>query len=156
VNYTYTDAFYGSFPGCTSSGVNCTGDLVPGIPANDVKVMAQYRWDLGDSGSLTAHLDDEWSTKMQVNTVNSADQVGVLHTSKNGFLNGSLTYRPANGNWKIQLWGKNLTNQWMMSAPSNYYFYFVSFAEYLAGDRFVERGVVTPPREVGATVSYTF
>jgi hypothetical protein len=44
-----------------------------------------------------------------------------------------------------------------MAAPSNYFFYFLTTAEYVKGGlRDVERGVVSPPREVGATVSYRF
>ena len=155
LNYAYTDAFYASFPGCTSGGANCTGNYVPGNAPNDVKLLLDYRWDLGESGTIAAHLDDEWASKVQVNVLNSADQFGGLHSAKNGILNGSLTYAPINGQWKLELWGKNLTNQWVEQG-GNYYFYFLTVAEFTAGDRFAERGTVSPPRQFGATLSYKF
>lgn len=156
INYAYTDAIYSSFTGCAAGGVNCTGAEVPYVPRNDLKVFGQYRWSLGGSGSLTAHLDDEWSSTTQVNPVNSAQPLAVPYTAKKGVLNGSLIYAPEGARWTFQVWGKNLTNTWQMAAPSNYYFYFLTRAEYTAGDREVERGVVSPPREIGATFSYKF
>ena len=57
------------------------------------------------------------------------------------------------------MWGKNLGNRWSLPAPSNYYFYFLTAAEFAAltpAQREVERGVITPPRQVGVTFSYRF
>ena len=67
-----------------------------------------------------------------------------------------LTYEPPGGRWRAQIWGKNLTNQWFMAAPSNYYFYFVSAAEFAAGAKEVDRGTINPPRTIGATLTYRF
>jgi hypothetical protein len=124
---------------------------------NDVKVFAEYNWDLGSSGLLTIHADDEWSSRTSVNPVPRSEPLGSANTAKNGFLNAWLTYAPLGRPWTVQLWAKNLTNTWVMAAPSNYFFYFLTTAEYVKGGlRDVERGVVSPPREVGATVSYRF
>ena len=156
VNYAYTNAFYSSFMGCAGGGVDCTGLLVPYVPKSDVRVFAQYKWDLEGLGALTLHADDEWAGVTQVSPVNYAQPLGVPLTKRNGILNGSLIYEPEHGNWKFQLWGKNLTNQAVMAAPSNYYFYFLTKVEKTAGLNEVDRGVVSPPRQIGATFSYKF
>ena len=65
-------------------------------------------------------------------------------TAKN-LLNASLIFAPAGKPWTVQLWGNNLGNSWTMAAPSNYYFYWLTKAEFAAGDNQVDRGVVSPP-----------
>jgi len=154
-NYAYTDAVYSAFKGCAAGGVDCTGKKVPFVPENDLTVFAQYRWDLADRGALTLHVDDAWADKFQVTPTNG-QQIAVPNTEKKGILNASLSFEPVNAKWKVQVWGKNLTNQWYMAAPSNYYFYFLSSAEFAAGLREVDRGTVNPPRQLGATVTYKF
>ena len=154
-NYAYTDAIYSAFKGCAAGGVDCTGKKVPFVPENDLTVFAQYRWDLANSGALTVHVDDAWADKFQVGPTNG-QQIAVPFTEKKGILNASLTYEPPNAKWKVQVWGKNLTNQWYLAAPSNYYFYFLTVAEFAAGAREVDRGTVNPPRQLGATVTYKF
>ena len=156
VNYAYTDAIYQSFSGCAAGGVNCSGNEVPYVPKNDVKIFGEYHWNLGAAGVLTIHADDEWADSTAVNPLPSGEPLGTQYTRKNGLLNAYLIYAPQGKSWTVQLWAKNLTNQAVMAAPSNYYFYFLTKAEYAAGLRDVERGVVSPPREVGATLSYKF
>jgi iron complex outermembrane receptor protein len=159
VNYAYTDAKYQSFKGCAAGGVDCSGNRVPFVPKDDVKVFVDYRLDLGGTGALTLHADDHWAGVTEVSPTNyrlGAQPLAAPFTKKNGILNASLTYAPDNAKWRVQLWGKNLTNKWYMAAPSNYYFYFVSAAEFAAGSREVDRGVINPPRQVGATLTYKF
>ena len=156
VNFASTDAVYSSFVGCAGGGVDCSGMEVPYVPKYDVRVFAQYKMDLEGMGALTFHADDEWAGVTQVSPVNYSQPLGVPLTKRNGLLNGSLMYEPEHGNWKFQLWGKNLTNQAVMAAPSNYYFFFLTKTEHTAGLNEVDRGDVSPPRELGATFSYKF
>lgn len=153
-NYAYTDAVYTDFKGC-AAGLNCTGKKVPFVPKNDLTVFAQYRWELANDAALTVHVDDAWASKFQVGPTNG-QPIAVGHTAKKGILNASATYEPPNAAWKLQVWGKNLTNQWYLAAPSNYYFYFVTAAEFAAGAREVDRGTINPPRQYGATLTYKF
>ena len=155
INYAYTEAIYTKFAGC-AVGVDCSGKTVPYVPKNDVRLFAQYRWDMPSiDGSLTFHVDDQYASRTQVSPLDN-QQPAVPFTEKKGILNASLIYAPQNAPWTIQLWGKNLTNVAAMAAPSNYYFYFLTTAEYAAGAREVDRGVVSPPREIGATFTYKF
>ncbi len=156
INYAYTEAIYTQFRGCAAGGVSCSGNTVPFVPKNDAHVFAQYRWDLGSMGDLTAHADAEWSGHAQVSPVNIAQPIAKNFTEKRGLVNGSLIYEPVGGKWKVQVWGKNLTNTGFMTAPSNYYFYYLSVAEFGAGLREVDRGTVNPPRQVGVTLTYKF
>ena len=154
VNYAYTDAVYTAFKGC-AAGVDCSGKKVPYVPKNDLTIFAQYRWNLADNAGVTLRVDDAWADKFQVGPTNG-QAIAVPYTEKKGILNASLTYEAPGGKWRAQVWGKNLTNEWSMAAPSNYYFYFVSAAEFAAGAREVDRGTITPPRTVGATLTYRF
>ena len=157
-NYAYTDAEYRSFPGCAAGGVDCSGNKVPFVPPNDLKVFVDYTWNLA-SGALLAHVDDQWASTTEVVPTNyrlGGQPLARDHTKKAGILNASLAYEPTGANWRLQLWAKNLTNRWYMSAPSNYYFYYLTAAEFAAGDREVDRGVINPPRQVGATFTYKF
>jgi iron complex outermembrane receptor protein len=156
VNYAYTDATYLSFVGCAPGGVNCSGNQVPYVPRNDVKIFGEYTWNLSGAGALTIHADDEWADATAVTPTPSAQPLAPQFTRKNGFLNAFLIYAPLDKPWTVQLWAKNLTNQWTIAAPSNYYFFFLTKAEYFAGLREVERGTVSPPRQIGATITYRF
>jgi iron complex outermembrane receptor protein len=159
VNYAYTDAKYKSFKGCAAGGVDCTGYRVPFVPKHDVKVFVDYKWDLGQSGVILFHADDHWAGVTEVsptNYVGGGQPLAAPYTKKKGILNGSLTYEPQDAKWRVQLWAKNLTNKFYLAAPSNYYFYFVSAAEFAAGAREVDRGTINPPRQVGATLTYKF
>jgi iron complex outermembrane receptor protein len=158
-NYAYTYATYRSFKGCAAGGLDCSGNAVPFVPKNDLKIFAEYTWDMGGTGSLTARGDVHWASATEVSPVNYVGGAQVLakpFTKKDGIVNASLTYTPEGGRWRAQLWAKNLTNEWYMSAPSNYYFYFVTTAEFAAGQREVDRGIINPPRQVGATLTYKF
>ena len=152
--YAYTDAVYTAFKGC-AAGVDCTGKKVPFVPKNDLTVFAQYRFELANNGALTLHVDDAWASKFQVGPTNG-QPLAIPHTAKKGILNASLTYEPPNAAWKFQVWGKTLTNEWYLAAPSNYYFYYVTAAEFAAGSREVDRGTINPPRQLGATLTYRF
>jgi iron complex outermembrane receptor protein len=158
VNYAYTRARYESFKGCAAGNVDCSGNEVPFVPLNDVKVFGEYTWNL-TAGSLTLHADDQWASTTAVGPVSYAQGSQPLarqHTNKDGILNASLSFAPTGAKWRLQLWAKNLTDRWYLAAPSNYYFYFLTTAEYLSGLREVERGVINPPRQFGATFTYRF
>ncbi|CAN7307989.1 TonB-dependent receptor [Phenylobacterium sp. LjRoot225] len=157
-NYAYTDAKYRSFPGCAAGNADCSGNRVPFVPMNDLKLFADYAWSAW-GGDLSAHVDAQWASTTEVVPTNyrlGGQPLARPFTKKDGILNASLTYEPVGGSWRLQLWGKNLTNRWYMSAPANYYFYYLTTAEFAAGLREVDRGVINPPRQVGATFTYKF
>jgi len=153
VNYAYTDASYSSFKGCTATGVDCSGNPVTFTPKNDLKVYVNYTVDLGEHGTIGLHADDQWASSFQVSPLR-LQPIGVSHTARKDFLNLSATYAPANGPWRLQIWAKNVLNRWSLPAPSNYNFYFLTPQENAALE--VDRGVINPPRQIGATFTYRF
>ncbi|HZZ37062.1 MAG TPA: TonB-dependent receptor [Caulobacteraceae bacterium] len=155
-NYAYTDAYYASFVDCTAAHLDCTGDAREFVPKNDLKLFATYRADLGETGFLTFHLDDQWSSRFPVSAIRGVQPIGRANTGHHGFLNGSIMYEPANAHWRLQVWGKNLGNKWSMPAPSNYNFYFLRPAPADPGSLEADRGIINPPRQVGVTFSYRF
>ncbi len=153
INYAYTDATYSSFTGCTATGADCSGNPVPFVPKNDLKIFINYTLDLGEHGTLKLHADDQWASSFQVSATR-AQPIGVAHTARKDFINLSATYQPAGAAWQVQLWAKNVLNRWSMAAPANYNFYFLSPAENAALE--VDRGIINPPRQIGATFTYRF
>ena len=77
-------------------------------------------------------------------------------SKKDGVVNMSLVYVSPDDLWKVQLFGKNLTNEWYFGGAANYYFYFVTKAENTAGLREVDRGPINPPRQVGISLTRRF
>jgi iron complex outermembrane receptor protein len=153
INYAYTDATYSEFRGCTATGVDCSGNPVPFVPKNDLKIFINYTLDLGDHGTLKFHADDQWASSYQVSATRT-QPIGVQHTARKDFINLSVTYQPASAPWQVQLWAKNVLNRWSMAAPANYNFYFLTPAEPLTFE--VDRGIINPPRQIGATFTYRF
>jgi iron complex outermembrane receptor protein len=151
LSYAYTDAKYTSFVGC-AVGINCSGNPVPFTPKNDLKVFANYSFDVA-GGSVTLHADDQWASAFQVSPTR-AQPIGVSHTARKDFVSLSATYEPDGAKWRLQVWAKNVLNRWSLPAPSNYNFYFLTPTEAPATE--VDRGVINPPRQIGATFTYRF
>jgi iron complex outermembrane receptor protein len=78
-------------------------------------IGAQYRIEMGGSGSLTPRIDVNFEDDFNRN----ADNVDAVteardifgHIDSRVLVNGRLTYRSADENWEIALEGKNLTNK---------------------------------------------
>ena len=83
ISYAYTDAAYTSFVGC-AVGIDCSGNPVPFTPKNDLKVFANYTFDVA-GGSVTLHGDDQWASSFQV-TPTHAQPIGVSHTARKDFI----------------------------------------------------------------------
>jgi iron complex outermembrane receptor protein len=155
VNYAYTDAKYRNFQGCTAAGFDCTGQYVPFIPKHDLLVSADYTADLG-LGELLLHGDVKFASKMWQAAVNSSQPLGRALSGNDGLASASITYRPHGEPWEVQLWGKNLFNEWFIAQSYNLNFYALSGAEIASGLTEVIRGAVNPPRQIGATFRLQF
>jgi iron complex outermembrane receptor protein len=155
VNYAYTDAFYKSFLGCAGGGVDCTGKKAPFVPKHDVTVSLQNGWTLPNGSGLTAKADVKWSSGFPVGPLANQPLV-ESNTAKKGLLNASLLWESADGGWAAQLWGRNLTNVHAFTQASNYFFYYLTQAEFARGLNEVDRGTLNPPRQFGLTLTRKF
>lgn len=62
-----------------------------------------------------------------------------------GLLNARIVYQPPNRSWQVALFGTNLTDEWYMNGGVN-----------ATGFLGVDNGTVGRPRELGASVQFTF
>jgi iron complex outermembrane receptor protein len=155
VNYAYTDAFYKEFKGCAAGGVDCTGNAAPFVPEHDVTVYGSYGFDLDGGSRVTFKADAKWASEFPVGPLANQPLVEGL-TGKKGILNAAVLWESPDDLWAVQLWGKNLTNEWSYTAAANYFFYFLTNAEFVGGAREVDRGSISPPRQVGITLTRKF
>ncbi|WP_294190145.1 TonB-dependent receptor [uncultured Sphingomonas sp.] len=153
-NYAYTDAYYASFEGCAAGGTDCTGNAAPFTPKNDITFGGHFRNDLG-GGKLTVDATAQWASKFSVGPLNN-QPFAESRTDRNGVVNASIGYEFPDGLTKVILFGRNLTNTWSFSSASNFNFYFLTQAEFAAGANEVDRGPITPPRQIGLTITRRF
>lgn len=153
-NYAYTDAYYASFVGCAAGGVNCTGNAAPYVPKNDITVGAHFKTNLG-SGKLTLDATSQWASGFPVSPL-ANQPFAESHTAKNGIVNASIGYTFPDDRTRVMVFGRNLANKWSFTQASNYYFYFLTQAEYAAGAREVDRAPINPPRQIGITLTRKF
>lgn len=160
LRYAYTDAKYKSFRDCAAGGTDCTDNRMPAAPENDLSVFAEYRVWLGDS-SLTFKTDVRWVDEFELNPTNTQDLV-VPFTAIEGLWNGSITYEPAGAPWKLQLWGRNLTDETYVVYAFNYNVFALTPLEARAvasgglGYTEADRASINPPRTIGATLTVKF
>jgi iron complex outermembrane receptor protein len=155
INYAYTDAFFKEFRGCAAGGVSCSGNKAPFVPEHDVTVSAEYAWTLANEAQIRAKVDAKWASNFPVGPLGNQPFVEGK-TGRNGVLNASLVWESASDLWTAQLWARNITNRYSFTAASNYFFYFLSQAEFARGLNEVDRGALNPPRQVGVTLTRKF
>lgn len=155
LNYAYTDAYFKEFQGCAAGGVDCSGKKAPFVPEHDITISAEYAWTLANDSALTAKIDAKWASNFPVGPLNNQPFVEG-RTGKDGVLNASLIWESADDLWTAQLWARNITNEWSFTAAANYFFYFLSQAEFVRGLNEVDRGPINPPRQVGVTLTRKF
>ena len=156
VNYAYTDAKYKEFRDCTATHTDCTGNPLAYVPKNDVLIYAQYNRELGNGGLIEVRGDIKFADAVNTEQTNTVNLYAEPLTKKDGILNGSITYRPKQGNWDVQVWGKNLLNKDYAVFVSNYFFFAITKAEFAAGFNDVSRTLFGPPRTYGVTLNYRF
>jgi iron complex outermembrane receptor protein len=117
-------------------------------------VGAHYKTDIGE-GRLTADITSQWASGFPVSPL-SNQPFAENNTKKRGIVNASIGYTFPGDMTRVAVFGRNLANKWSMTAASNYFFYFVSQAEFTAGLREVDRGPINPPRQIGLTVTQKF
>jgi iron complex outermembrane receptor protein len=155
LNYAYTDAVYAKFEDCAAGGVDCTGNQIPFTPRNALTLMAQYRWEMEGGASLTGRVEGRWASHYELTPQNNLFLVRDK-TARKDWINAFLTYEPADGDWKIQAWGRNLLDNKAVTFGTNYFFYLLTQAEFASGLNEVDRTSVTEGRTYGVTLTYRF
>ncbi|NWG52856.1 MAG: TonB-dependent receptor [Hydrogenophilaceae bacterium] len=187
-NYAYTDAVYNDYRGCATYTVtnpapppatltvpwDCSGNRIPFVPENSFNVFAQYEWRFANDATLTARIEDSWADAYEVHIGNgdlnptlaaqgvAAPGFGPLIprglTEKDHTINGFLTYEAPGGDWQVQLWGRNLTDERYVTFATNYFFYLLTNAEATAAAPATlteaDRASVSRGRSFGVTATF--
>jgi iron complex outermembrane receptor protein len=131
---------------------NGTG-LQPGIPfayapETSYSLGVRYRWPLGSGGELLLVGNYGWMDQYQRMPGNEFQSKNPDGSNKPepayGILNARLVYQPPNRNWRLSLFGTNLTDEWYVNG---------GLVAFLDG---YDVATIGRPREVGVGVRFTF
>ena len=133
-----------AFGGLVSDGVemNLKGNELPNSPHWTTSIGGQYTWDLPQGWNMVLRSDFYWQDKSYARIYNTA--ADRLDSWTN--LNATLTIaNPGNG-WTFELYGKNLTNETVITDT------------YLTDDSsgLFRNAFYTDPRTYGVAVTKTF
>lgn len=82
------------------------GDVAPYSPSAKASLGVQYKFSLGDLGSLTPRLDADYQDVQYTSAQNASRNKMQAYTT----LNGHLNYRSPDNKWVVSLEVENLTN----------------------------------------------
>lgn len=102
-NATFQRARFTKFD---SNGVSFAGKSQLRSPDYTGSYAAEYTFDLGESGGLTARVEYTYQSEVFFDTANTA--LPGVYQPGYGLVNARLTYAPARANWEVAVWGKNL------------------------------------------------
>ena len=143
IDYTLEDDGGAGFCTTFTTGEKC---LAPRTPRWTAAFGADYQFDLGSSGSLTPRFDVRYQSRVFFLTptlgatysdINSQDAYAVV--------NGKITWRSADEDWEIAVYGRNLTDKAYFQGKLSLV---AAFGR--------EQGSVARPREIGVTVRRSF
>ncbi|QYE33047.1 TonB-dependent receptor (plasmid) [Polymorphobacter sp. PAMC 29334] len=143
---TYLDARYTNFTtGDYRQGfalVNLKGNRLSNAPEFTVRGGANYDIPLGDAGKINIRGDVNWQDRVYFTEFNNADATQAPYAT----VNAGVRYTTASGRWSLDLWGRNLTDHFIITNN------IVSAPLYSS----VRVGSLAPPRTYGVTASVNF
>lgn len=136
---SFLDFEYKNLPAnALASGL--TYDMVQNmVPDYKASLGLQYEF-FWDRGSLIPRWDVDYQSEMFADAVNA--NTGIIPTRT--LHNARLTWRPADADWELALFAKNITNK----------YYFMSYFDRISTYGTV--GVPNRPREFGVSLKYRF
>jgi len=102
--------------------VDVSGNIMPHAPEWKIVAGAQYVFQIGDFGFLTPRGDLTWTDDVFHDQFNE----GLRQQEAFALINASLGFETSEGNWKFELYAKNLTDK-------EYYFTTFSASENVTG-----------------------
>jgi len=137
-SYAYLDFEYTEIDETTGVALD---SAAPFTPENEWSIGAQYRFDLGDQGDLTARIDYAYTDDHYAAALNTRT---ALIDAYNLF-NGRLTWRSEDTKWELSLEGTNLADK----------YYYLSLYDLYTGAGYTS-GQPARPREFAFTVKRYF
>ena len=121
---------------------NLAGNTLANAPEYTLRLGATYDLPLGRYGDLSLHAEGNYQSKVYFTEFNNSD----AYQGGRAIYDASLRYTHPNGHWTLDLWGKNLTDRFVVANN------IVAAATF----GFVRVGSLLPPRTFGATLGYKF
>jgi iron complex outermembrane receptor protein len=143
---TYLNARYRKFTsGDYRQGfkqVDLKGNRLSNAPDYSVRLAASYDMPIGEIGSLNLHGDINWQDRVYFTEFNNAD------ATQGGYamVNAGARFTDASKRWNIDVWGRNLTDKFVISNN-------IITAPLFSS---VRVGSMAPPKTYGVTVGYQF
>jgi iron complex outermembrane recepter protein len=113
-NYAYLDCTITAStltPSIYGAVIDINGKQCRRAPKNSFNVGSRVESGAGTIGTLFAEVDYSWTDRFfSDNDNNSTSAVGAEY-----HLDGSLGLKSRDGRWEVSVWGKNLTNQLLVS-----------------------------------------
>lgn len=147
IDYAYLDATFIEF------GAN-TGNQLPFAPKHSISIAPRYDLDLASGARLTFAADYSYRSKVPLAEANNVPDF-LVDRSQVNLLNGRVEYTSSNGKWNLSLWGKNLTNEAIVSGAYDMSTFTITPAERAAGNR-TYWTLYNIPRTYGLTLKYDF
>jgi len=116
----------------------------PYVPKWKFNVGAQYRYEVGDAGSLTPRVDVAWIDTVQTSAINYSNTIIPSYA----LVNARLTWENGAGDWSVALSATNLFDK--------YYAVTASYGIPPAGSSLYNQIQPGAPRRVAVTVRKTF
>lgn len=113
VNYVYDEARYDSYPTVDAAGdpVNYKGNTLQNVPKNAVTVYADTTWNIAGRGQIGFDASMSFSSKRNSSAANDDSPLIRNLSANDGVLDLGASWTSETGEWKVLLWGKNVTNQ---------------------------------------------
>ena len=143
---TYLNAKYRKFTtGDYRQGfkqINVAGNRLSNAPEFSFRAGADYDIPIGSAGKLNARAEVNWQDRVYFTEFNNAD------ATQGGYalVNAGLKYTSPNDQWTVDVWGRNLTNQLVLTNN-------IITAPLFSS---VRVGSVAPPRTYGVTFGVNF
>jgi iron complex outermembrane receptor protein len=161
--YTYLDNKFSSYNQCTAlSAAGCgifDGTVLPRSPKNELNLGGEYKTDVGSDSDLTLRADMTYRSKyiLDAGGLGGTLPGGAPYPDNANLVQKDLTLLDMratfrHGDWRLAVWGTNLTNKIYGSALVN------TPSLKVAGNEIGNTTIIywAPPRMFGATLSYSF
>lgn len=122
--------------------VDLKGNHLSNAPDYTVRLAASYDMPVGEIGSLNLHGDINWQDRVYFTEFNNADATEGGYST----VNAGARFTDATKRWSVDVWGRNLTDKFIISNN-------IITAPLFSS---VRVGSMAPPKTYGVTVGYQF
>ncbi|MEZ5482697.1 MAG: TonB-dependent receptor [Porticoccaceae bacterium] len=108
--FTYLDAEIDEYEGLNSNGslLDYSGTTMPLTPKQQASLSGNYQFDISDNLNADVAISVSYRSETNATLGNEADYVLPEYT----VVNASASIGASNDKWRLQLWGKNIFDEY--------------------------------------------